>query len=80
MWNPIFAFLTGSMVLLRVIILFLLDITFIVISFIHINYCFCLYVCTDEVEENVNFQNVELNEGSSVVVASNVTTMGAEEQ
>ena len=50
------------------------------ISFIHINYCFCLYVCTYDVEEIVNFQNVELNEGSSVVVASNVITVGAEEQ
>jgi len=58
---------------------FLLGITFIVISFIHINYCFCLYVCTNEVE-NVNYQNVELNEGSSIVVASNVITMGVEEQ
>jgi len=36
-------------------------------------------VCTNEVE-NVNYQNVELNEGSSVVVASNVISMGDEEQ
>jgi len=38
-----------------------------------------LFQCINEVE-NVNYQNGELNERSSTIVASNIISVGDEEQ